>query len=270
MIQMAADTQRTVGEHIRLWRMRRRLSQLAFALDAEISQKHLSFLESGRAAPSREMVLHLSKHLEVPLRERNTMLLAAGFAPVFAERSLDDPELRAARSAVELVLKGHEPFPAMAVDRYWNLVAANAAISMFLAMVTDAELLKPPVNVLKLSLAPGGLAPNIENFSEWRNHVLDRLRRQADFSGDMRLKALFDDLQQLPAASESSHRDVSNYGDVLIPLRLRTPMGLLSFFSTVTVFGTPVDITLSELAIEALFPCDQATADTLLNASRGS
>jgi transcriptional regulator with XRE-family HTH domain len=259
-----APTARTAGEHIRGWRQRRRLSQLNFALDAEISQKHLSFIESGRATPSRDMVLRLSEHLKVPLRERNAMLLAAGYAPVFAERSLDDPALGVARAAIDLVLKGHEPFPAIAIDRHWTLVAANASVPAILAMARDASLLKPPVNVLRLSLSPSGLAPHIVNFSEWRSHLLDRLRQQIEVTADAQLDDLLHELLAFPVAvSGKPEPDQKNYAGVLIPMQLRTPAGIMSFFSTTTVFGTPVDITLSEIALEAFFPADAATAETL-------
>jgi transcriptional regulator with XRE-family HTH domain len=256
---------RSAAEHIRAWRSRRRLSQLDLALDVGVSQKHLSFIESGRSAPSREMVLRLAEHLQVPLRERNVMLLAAGYAPVFPERSLDDPALKAARSATDLVLKGHEPFPALAVDRHWTLIAANAAVPALLAMVRDQALLQPPVNVLRLSLAPEGLAPHIVNLAEWRTHLLDRLRQQIEITADQWLEMLFAELQAYPAplAEGSADRTDIDYAGIAIPFRLRTPGGVLSFLSTTTVFGTPVDITLSELAIEAFFPADAATATAL-------
>jgi transcriptional regulator with XRE-family HTH domain len=265
MNQPTLSTRRTAGDFIREWRNRRRLSQLAFALDVEISQKHLSFIESGRSSPSRDMVLRLAEHLDVPLRERNAMLLAAGYAPAFLERSLDDPALAAARAAIDLVLKGHEPFPALAIDRYWTLVAANAVVPVFLGMVSDQALLKPPLNVLRLSLAPEGLAPHIVNLAEWRTHLLDRLRHQIEATGDPQLEMLFRELQAYPApATDKSHDELANtYAGIVIPLQLRTPAGDLSFLSTTTVFGTPVDITLSELAIEAFFPADAATAQAL-------
>src|SRR6478609_8584020 len=176
--------QPTVGHLIRDWRQLRRLSQLDLAVEAEISQKHLSFIESGRSAPSRDMVLHLAEYLAVPLRERNALLLAAGYAPVYLERSLEDPSLQAAKSAIDLVLKGHEPYPAVAVDRHWTLLAANAAVTPLLGLVADAELLRPPVNVLRLSLHPGGLAPFIVNLAEWRSHLIARLRQQIRATAD--------------------------------------------------------------------------------------
>ncbi len=193
------------------------------------------------------------------------MLLAAGYAPAFLERSLDDPALGAARAAIDLVLKGHEPFPALAIDRHWTLVAANAVVPVFLGMVGDQTLLKPPVNVLRLSLAPEGLAPHIVNLAEWRAHLLDRLRHQIEVTADPQLEMLFKELQAYPAplTDKSGDQLIKSYAGIVIPLQLRTPTGVLSFLSTTTVFGTPVDITLSELAIEAFFPADAATGQAL-------
>ena len=253
---------RPVGEHLRDWRKRRRMSQLDFALEAEISQRHLSFMESGRSSPSREMLIHLAEQLEVPLRERNVMLLAAGYAPAYPERSLDDPALAPARRAVDLILAGHEPFPALAVDRRWNLVAANAAVGPLMAYVTDPRLLEPPVNVLRLSLHPDGVAPRIANLAEWKGHLLDRLRHEVSITGDQGLSDLHDELAAYPEVSAASADTVAPPADlagVAIPLQLFTDQGLLSFISTTTVFGTPVDVTLSELALETFFPADAAT-----------
>lgn len=247
---------RPLGEQIRQWRQRRRLSQMELALEAEISTRHLSFIETGRARPSREMVLLLAEHLEVPLRERNAMLLGAGHAPVFAERPLDHPELAAAQRAIGLVLKGHEPFPALAIDRHWNMVASNAAVAPLLDGVAP-HLLEPPVNVLRLSLHPEGLAPRIRNLGEWRGHLLERLRRQAWLTSDPTLAALLDELGSYPTAEGAS--DAAIVDNVAVPLRLDTPLGTLSFLSTTTVFGTPRDVTLDELAIEAFFPADEET-----------
>src|SRR6218665_1843330 len=176
------------GTLIRDWRQLRRQSQLDLALEAEISQKHLSFIESGRSRPSREMVLLLAEHLGVPLRERNALLLAAGYAPIYPERPLEDPSLDAARSAIDLILKGHEPYPAAAVDRHWTLLAYNNAVTPLLSLVSDAELLKPPVNVLRLSLHPQGLAPFILNLAEWRTHLLARLRQQVRATAEAKLR----------------------------------------------------------------------------------
>jgi transcriptional regulator with XRE-family HTH domain len=250
-----------VGDLLREWRQRRRMSQLDFAGEVEISTRHLSFIETGRAQPSRDMILRLSERLGIPLRERNLLLVAAGFAPVFAERKLGDPALAAARKAIELVLKGHEPYPALAVDRHWTLVQSNAAVAPMLAGA-DPSLLAPPVNVLRLSLHPQGLAPRIENLAEWRAHVLERVRQQIELSADPKLIELIEELRAYPS-SGAPPRTTGDYGHVAVPLRLKTEAGTLSFFSTTTVFGTPVDVTLSELAIEAFFPADTETAEAL-------
>src|SRR5262245_29812732 len=254
-----------LGDHLRDWRRRRRMSQLDLACEAEISTRHLSFLETGRSQASREMVLRLAERLDVPLRERNLFLVAAGYAPVFPERRLDDPALHPARDAVDLVLKGHEPYPALAVDRHWTLLLANAAVRRLIAGVAPA-LLAPPVNVLRLRLHPEGLAPRIVNLGEWRAHLLARLRRQIEVSADPVLVELMGELRGYPvptravAGAAVADRDL---GRVVVPLRLAGKHGLLSFVSTTTVFGTPVDITLSELAVEAFFPADTATAVAL-------
>src|SRR5262245_41901960 len=213
-------------------RQPRPMSQLDLALEAEISARHLSFIETGRSQPSREMVLHLSEHLELPLRERNVLLVAAGYAPVFPETALDDPALAAARAAVDLVLKGHEPFPALAVDRHWNLIASNDAVPPLLTGA-DAALLRPPINVLRLSLHPDGLAPRIANLAEWRAHLLARLRRQIEISADTALVALFDELAALPAPYRARPIAVSesDFAGLVVPFRLVTDGGILSFLS---------------------------------------
>ncbi len=255
---------RPLGDYLRDWRRRRRMSQLDLALEADISQRHLSFIESGRSAPSRDMLLHLAERLEVPLRDRNPMLLAAGFAPVFAERRLDDPALEPARRAIDRVLKGHEPFPALAVDRHWTLVAANAAVAPLLADVADRSLIEGPVNVLRLSLHPAGLAPHIANLAEWRNHLLERLHQQIAVTGDRVLEKLLEELAGYPVPEGASKSAAKHdYAGIAVPMELRTQVGLLSFISTTTVFGTPVDVTLSELAVESFFPADDETARLL-------
>jgi transcriptional regulator with XRE-family HTH domain len=254
-----------IGDLLRDWRQRRRMSQLELASAAEISTRHLSFVETGRAQPSREMVLHLAEELDVPLRERNILLTAAGFAPRFAERSLDDPALQSARRAIDLVLGGHEPYPALAIDRHWNLIAANNAIARLIAGA-DTTLLQPPVNVLRLSLHPKGLASRIINFSEWRAHLLARLHRQIEATADATLGALMRELSGYPKPRTtgpyrpSADRD---YAGVIVPLQLQTESSVLTLFSTTTVFGTPVDITLSELALEAFYPADAQSAEAL-------
>ena len=253
-------TVRPVGDLLREWRQRRRKSQLELSLEAEISTRHLSFLETGRSQPSREMVLRLAEQLDVPLRDRNLLLHAAGYATVFPERPLDDPALRIARQAVDQVLAGHEPYPALAVDRHWTLIAANNATTRLLGGV-DAKLLKPPVNVMRLALHPTGLAPRTANLGEWRAHLLVRLGHQIQVTGDPMLIRLLRELRDYPAPEDASHEiDTAAF---VVPFRLNTDAGTLAFFSTTTVFGTPVDITLSELAVEAFYPADAATADAL-------
>lgn len=261
---MTAAAPLTIGHLLREWRQRRHLSQLDLAGEADVSTRHLSFVETGRSAPSREMVLRLADRLEVPLRERNRLLTAAGYAPMYAERGLEDPALAAALQAVRLVLKGHEPFPALAVDRHWNLVAHNQAMLPLLAGDIAPELLQPPLNVLRLSLHPRGLAPRIVNFGQWRAHLLHRLHQQVGVSADPVLAALLAELRALPAPP--CGHDTPAETSVVLPLVLTTDAGMLSFISTVTVFGTPVDITLSELALETFFPADAATAEALRRA----
>ncbi len=253
-------TVRPVGDLLREWRQRRRMSQLELSLEAEISTRHLSFLETGRSQPSREMVLRLAERLDVPLRDRNLLLHAAGYASVFPERTLDDPALRIARQAVDQVLAGHEPYPALAVDRHWTLVASNAATRRVVAGV-DAALLEPPVNVMRLALHPAGLAPRTANLGEWRAHLLSRLGHQIQVSGDPVLIRLLRELRDYPSPGDAEHEVDS--AAFVVPFRLITDDGTLAFFSTTTVFGTPVDVTLSELAVEAFYPADATTAEAL-------
>jgi len=252
-----------VGHLLRDWRKRRHLSQLDLACEAEISSRHLSFLETGRSVPSREMVLRLANRLEVPLRDRNTLLIAAGYAPVFRERPLGDPTLQAASRVVDLLLTGHEPYPALAIDRHWTMLAANRMVKMMLTGV-EPSLLEAPVNVLRLTLHPDGLAPRIANLAEWRLHLLARLRRQIDVSSDPILAELFDELSGYPVSEDKkSTTPETDFAGVAVPFQLATEGGILSFLSTTTVFGTPVDITLSELALESFFPADALTLATV-------
>ncbi len=251
------------GGQLKEWRNRRRMSQLDFSLEAEISQKHLSFIETGRSMPSRDMVIHLTECLDVPLRERNTLLLAAGYAPLYLARDLDDPSLTAARAAIDLLLKGHEPYPAIAIDRHWNMLAANAAVPAMLAGVTEQSLLAQPINVLRLSLHPGGLAPQIVNLPQWKKHLLERLRHQINVTADEVLIDLMDELKSYPCPDSDLNAPDEGYGDVFVPFEFLVPDGKLSFFSTTTVFGTPVDVTLSEIAIESFFPANDATRKAL-------
>jgi transcriptional regulator with XRE-family HTH domain len=254
-----------VGPMLREWRRRRRLSQLDLALTAGVSARHLSFLETGRARPSAEMVLRLAEHLDVPLRDRNQLLLAAGYAPAYGQHDLDAPEMGPVRDALERVLAGHEPFPALVVDRHWGMVAANRGIGPLVAGVAP-ELLAEPVNVLRLALHPDGLAPRIANLGEWRAHLLDRLGREAVVTGDPALAALYDELASYPGGDQAAHGHDLAAAQIATPLRLRHEGTELAFISTVTTFGTAVDVTLSELSIEAFFPADAATAEVVRRA----
>jgi len=248
-----------VGPLLREWRERRRLSQLSLACDAGVSARHLSFVETGRARPSREMVLHLAEQLEVPLRARNVLLLSAGYAPAYAERSLDDPALSGARRAIDLVLAGHEPFPALVFDRHWNVIAANNAVAPLLEGA-DPALTAGPVNALRLALHPKGLAPRIANLAQWRGHLLHNLRAQIEATADPVLADLEAELLAYPM-DDPGEAQGDDLGGVAVPLRLRSKSGMLSFISTTTVFGTPRDVTLAELALETFLPADAATAE---------
>jgi transcriptional regulator with XRE-family HTH domain len=258
-VTTAQPLHRPVGELLRKWREYRRLSQLELALQAAVSTRHLSFVETGRAMPSREMVLHLAEQLDLPLRERNRLLLAAGYAPVYAETALDAPHMAAVRGAVRQLLAGHEPYPALMVDRAWNLVDANASVALFTDGVAPA-LLAPPINALRVSLHPAGMAPRIANLGEWRAHLLGRLRRQIALTAGPELAALYDELRAYPCDQPEPTVELPGPGDVVVPLRLRHGDRTLAFFSTVATFGTPLDVTVAELAIESFFPADAATA----------
>jgi len=254
------NTTQSFGDLVRDWRGRRRMTQMDLALEAELSSRHMSFLETGRSRPSREMVLRLAERLEMPLRDRNQLLTAAGFAPVYPERSLDDPALAAGRRAVDLILTGHEPHPALAVDRRWTLLAANGS-AMDLMGGIDPTLMAGPVNMLRISLHPAGLAPRILNLSEWRAHILERLRHDLAASADPALAELLAEISAYPAPPTAVGRPQgADYGGVAIPLRLASEAGPLSFIGTTTVFGTPVDVTLSELMLETFFAADDHTA----------
>lgn len=255
-----------VGTILREWRQRRRLSQMDLALEAGISTRHLSFVETGRSKPSSEMVLHLAEQLEVPLRDRNALLLAAGYAPQYGARSLNDPEMAQIRDALGRVLDGHEPFPAIAVDRYWNLVGSNSALSVLLDGVAD-ELLQPPANALRIALHPDGMRARVLNFAAWRNHLLHRLERAVASTGDPLLAELQQEMLGYPGPPAPEQPDPG--GDVMFGLKLAAPGDgqELSFFSTITTFGTPLDITVSEIAIEAFFPADDQTGQWLAASS---
>ena len=252
------------GDLICEWRQRRRLSQLDLAIAANVSSRHLSFVETGRSRPTSEMILHLAEHLDVPLRDRNALLLAGGFAPAYPERGLAEPELHAVKNALKRVLDGHEPYPAAVVNRWWELVDANAGIALFTGDVRP-ELLEPPVNVLRLSLHPDGMAPRIANLPEWRAHLLARLHRQAEATGDPRLFSLYSELEAYPGGQgdEGVQAQPPLPTDVVVPLRYRTAQAELSFLSITAVIGTPMDVTVEELAIESFYPADPQTAKAL-------
>ena len=249
---------RPVGDLLREWRHRRQLSQLDLAIQADISARHLSFVETGRSKPTSAMILRLTEHLDVPLRDRNALLLAGGYAPAYPERPLDGPELAAVRAALRHVLAGHDPYPAVVVNRWWELIDANAAAAM---LTEDAapELLAPPVNVLRVSLHPDGLAPRILNLAEWRAHLLTRLQRQVAATGDARLAELLVELRGYPGGEGRPPAPA----DVVVPLRYRHRDQELSLFSMTAVIGTPMDVTIEELAIESFYPADEATVEAL-------
>jgi len=246
-----------VGDHLREWRRRRRMSQLDLACEAEVSSRHLSFVETGRASPSREMILRLAEQLEVPMRERNVLLVSAGYAPVFPERSFDAPELAAARKAVDVILEGLKPFPAFALDRHWNVVASNGALPQLFDGVAP-ELIAAPINAVRVTLHPRGLAPRIVNLGEWRGHMLHRLRHQIDLTADQTLIDLMAEVQGYGAGSPAA-RKAAGPAEMVIPFRVRIAGEVASFLTTTMVFGSPVEVSLSELAIESFFPADSET-----------
>jgi transcriptional regulator with XRE-family HTH domain len=250
----------SVGDLLRSWRQTRRLSQMDLALSSNISARHLSFIETGRSRPSRETVLALCEQLTLPLRECNRLMLAAGFAPIYPERALEDPSLAAVKRAIDLVLRGHEPYPALAVDRHWSIITANATLMRLIDGVAP-HLQVPPVNALRLSLHPDGLAPRIVNLGEWRTHLLARLGSQINQSGDQALIALLQELKSYPAPARRGPG--ADLGGIAVPFRLKSEEAILSFYSTTTVFGTPLDVTVSEVALESFFPADPVTASLL-------
>jgi transcriptional regulator with XRE-family HTH domain len=262
---MATAAQPPIGELLRTWRQRRNLSQLELALSAAVSTRHVSFMETGRSRPSREMVLRLAEELEVPLRERNALLLAAGYAPAYAERPLDAPEMTAVRQALDRFLRAHEPYPAVVVDRYHNLVSANDALDLLLDGVAP-ELLKPPANGMRVALHPDGMAPRTLNFPEWSARLLHIVRREAQITGDPQLESLYDEMSAYPGVEERPPHGELQPSDIVLPLRLRDVKGdgELAFFSTLSTFGPAIDITLSELSIEAFYPANARTAMRLL------
>jgi transcriptional regulator with XRE-family HTH domain len=250
----------TVGPLLRAWRQRRKLSQFELSLQSAVSSRHLSFVETGRARPSRELLLHLAERLEIPLRERNVLLLAAGYAPVYQEHKLDDAELAPARAALDRFLRAHEPYPALILDGHYTIVSANDALDLLVEGVAP-ELLAPPANALRATLHPDGMAPRIANFADWSGHLLHRLRRRAVLTGDPELERLHAELAGYPGVEPEPAAVAS---DIFVPLRLRVGGEELAFISTVSTFGTAVDITLEELSVEAFYPADAVTANRLL------
>jgi transcriptional regulator with XRE-family HTH domain len=244
------------GELLREWRRRRRLSQLDLAIQADVSTRHISFVETGRSTPSRDMVLHLAEHLDIPLRDRNRLLVAAGHAPVYRARPLDDPGLR---DMLQQVLRAHEPFPALVVDQHWNLVLSNAAVDVFLDGVAPG-LLHPPVNMMRLGLHPDGFAPRLANLEQVRGFLMPRLARQAARTGDRELSALHDELRTYGDADTAA----LDPAEVAMTIRLRYRDTDLTFYNTITTFGAAFDITLTELAVEAYLPGDEATRRALI------
>ncbi|WP_282693430.1 helix-turn-helix transcriptional regulator [Streptomyces sp. CC208A] len=270
MTTVVSDT--GVGPLLRGWRERRRLSQLELALRADSSARHISFVETGRSRPSEEMVLRLAEHLEVPVRERNALLLAAGYAPRYAESPLDAPELETLREGIGRLLQGYEPYPALVVDGSYTVVAANGAIGMLLGGLPD-HLLAPPMNAMRITLHPEGLAPRIRNLREWRGHLLAQMERQIAFARSDALRALYEEvsaypLPESPRSSESSEEEAAEpYPYFALPLRIEHDGRVLSFVSSISTFNTPMDVTVAELAIETLLPADPATVEYLRSLS---
>jgi transcriptional regulator with XRE-family HTH domain len=253
----------SVGPLLREWRQRRRRSQLDLAVEAEVSTRHLSFVETGRSKPSRELLLHLADHLDVPLRDRNGLLLAAGYAPVYGERSIDDDAMTPVREALEKLLAGHEPYPALVVDRRWDIVTTNATSLELMGSLVAPDLLAPPINALRTLLHPSGLAPHITNLADYSAHVLHRLRHQAVTAQDRALFDLYDELAGYPGVAVTSPAVHDPAALVFTTMQLRLDGDDLAFFSTLTTFGTALDVTLDELTIEAFYPADEATAAAL-------
>ncbi|WP_040691308.1 helix-turn-helix domain-containing protein [Nocardia vinacea] len=261
---MGRVSTQTAGDLLRHWRLERRLSQLELAGRAETSARHLSFIETGRANPSRTMLVHLCEQLEIPLRERNRLLLAAGFAPAYAEPSLDTPAMDAVRGAMRQILVGHDPYPALAIDQSWNMIDANSGVALLLTGI-DPKLLTAPVNALRLSLHPDGMAGRIINLAEWRGHIFERLSRQIEVTGSPELIDLRDELREYPGGTVDL--TLPEPDQAVVPLRLRHDDHELSFISITTVFGTPMNVTVAELAIESFFPADEETKKRLNAAS---
>jgi transcriptional regulator with XRE-family HTH domain len=267
------QTQAGVGRALREWRSRRRMSQLELALEAGTSTRHLSFVETGRSHPGRDLLLRILGELDVPYREQNHLLLAAGHAPAFPETSLEGPELAPVREALDLILEGHEPNPGVAIDRHWNLVKANAPMEALTTQYSaiDPDLLEPPVNILRVGLHPNGLAPALSNLARWKAHFLERLERQVAVTGDAELAKLLEEVSGYPVPEEDGPSDPAEHGHMGV-LKVRAPGGggELSFFGMFAIFDTPFEVTASELALELIFPADAQTAEALRTLASGS
>ncbi|WP_328691275.1 helix-turn-helix transcriptional regulator [Streptomyces caniferus] len=263
MTTAAASSRETttgVGALLREWRDRRRISQLELALRADSSARHISFIETGRSRPSQEMVLRLADHLDVPVRERNALLIAAGYAPTFPETPLDDPSMAALRSGMERLLTGYEPFPALVVDGTYDVQAANRGITMLMEGLAP-DLLRPPLNAMRLTMHPDGLAPRIRNYREWRSHLLAQMERQLALMRSSPLRALYDEVSAYPLPPGG--RETAAFGEhapFALPMMIEHHDTVLSFISTIATFNTPMDVTVSELAVETFLPADPETA----------
>jgi transcriptional regulator with XRE-family HTH domain len=264
---MLTDVAVSVGGKLRWWREQRRLTQLDLGTQAEVSAKHISFIETGRTVPSRDMVLHLARHLDVPLRDRNALLLAAGYAPQFSELSWDDDQFASTRQLLSEVVGAHEPNPAIVVDRHWQLLTANRASRIHREGVAP-ELLEPPVNVLRLCLHPRGLAPRIVNLDEWVDHVVSGLDRQHDLFPDRELEDLRNEMIEYARFAGCEPKTHIGPGRLAVPMHLRVPEGSVRLLVTIATFGTALDATLSELTIETFLPAEPRTAAILRARSR--
>jgi transcriptional regulator with XRE-family HTH domain len=259
----AAVADKGVGPHLRAWRERRRISQLELALRADSSARHISFIETGRSRPSEEMVLRLAEHLDVPVRERNALLLAAGYAPHYPETPLDDPALDALRDGMERLIQGYEPYPALVVDAGYTVLAANRGIAMLLEGV-PRELMAPAPNAMRLTLHPRGLAPRIRNLREWRGHLLAQMEREIALHRSDRLRALYEEVSAYPVPEEAPGEEpAGSVAYFALPLRIEHDGRILSFVSSISTFNTPMDVTVAEIAIETFLPADPATTKYL-------
>ena len=267
-----AMARQPVGDLLRDWRTRRRRSQMGLALDVGVSTRHLSFVETGRSRPSPELVLALAHHLDVPLRERNSLLLAAGYAPRYSQMALDDPAMEHVRASIQRMLDAHDPYPGVAIDRQWNVTIANRS-ALLLADGLPGNILGPPLNVYRLCLHPDGLARRTTNFTDWATYLLQQLRRSIVLTGDPMLRALLEEVSRYPNVAQIAPLTANSQAEeppILVPFRLSTPLGELSLFTTLTTFGTPLDVTIDELAIELFFPANDHTDQILRGDPTGS